>query len=936
MPVIDHRDYRDFERLRYWQGQTLRSRDFRDQRRFDGRRRQLHNRALHGADGVSFGLGVTRHNDPVLYEVSCGLAYDCSGREIVLQQPRRIGPPSEPSWLIARLRPTSTESSCCAPSDPGCLPEDARLLDRDVELVWDPIGSIVHVNGVALASVTLEGFDTSFRPRQARPLARPRQARGQTVRGNTPWEPWAIDEPDGQGGTRKKVVGVETHIDTSAAGFTSTPCYFASVESPAWDLATAEFAPAFFPHVADPAADKFTFRLLMVETARRRYSAAFGTGRVKKTSRGVGDRLLVDVDDAGAFQKGDMIALLRPRAHSIIRVEQAQGVELTLSAALEADAAVAGTTVLAVGNMPRVALVSQVMPADPAVLATFTSLAPVKKNDVLLHTSNSAITVVDSIQQGKLSISHPFAGWNASDPLRVARQSGAVEVKSASLSADGLRLLLELKPATHAIDETLTIALLDAQKAPFAAPRTVIKRTGANIEVQPPLPAADIAGLKRVALFSADIAIQLLQPKNPGMVVKVDSTGPFAEGDFVAAADATSVITTVEEITGPKELVLGAPLPLKPGSNLVAANWRTATTVNGVGVTGPDDVLVGRENTAPLGSFVVRRVGNDFSSPSVVKNASGTTLTLALPIAGLARLDTLAVGVFPRVATVMAQQAQEEQLQVVEADALVTGDIVAVLADVATRATVAQVLSASGTTVVLSESLGKLSPGQKLAVVHFRDTVLLSTVDAADDTSIEIDRDIEMRDGDIVGALTHYADNATPGLIESLQGNQLTLSVPGIVHGDGIVSADWIDGGIVGPAAVSYLSLSQLSIPSQFQPVVRLVAADGFNQPQPAVAYGFDLLSGRYVSSVVLPFLYDAAGRHVYVVPVNLASPYRYRPETLSIITTFNTDFPRAFATFAQKQGLSVSWMGCQEAFPGPSGCPAQRPQGPCAEPDSL
>ncbi len=932
MAVIDRRD---FERLRYWQGQTLRSRDYRDQSRFDARRRHLHNRALHGVDGVSFGLAVTRLSDPVWYEISCGLAYDCSGREILIQQPRRIAPPGEPSWLIARLRPASQASSCCAPSDPGCLPDDARLLDRDVELVWDPIGSIVHLNGVALASATPEGLDSGFRPRQARPLARPRLARGQTVRGNTPWEPWAIDEPDGRGGTRKRVVGVETHIDTSAAGFTSTPRYFASIDSPAWDLATAEFAPAFFPHVADPAADKFTFRLLMVETARRRYNASFGTGRVTTTTRGVGDRLLIEVDEAGAFRKGDMISLLRPRARSIVRVEHASGVELTLSAALEADAAVAGTTVLAVGNMPRMAVVSQVMPEDSAVLAAFASPGPIRKNDVLLRTADRAITVVDSVQQGKLSIGHPFAGWNASDPVMVARQSSAVDVKNASLSADGLKMLLELKPATHAIDGTLTIVLLDAQKAPFAGPRTVTKRSGANIEVEPPLTAADIAGLKRVAPFVADVTIQGLQPKNPGMVVKVDSAAPFAEGDFVAAADAASAITTVEKVTGPKELVLGAALPLKPGSVLVAADWLTATSVNGVGVTGPNDVLAGRENTAPPGSFVTRRVGNGFSSPSVVKTASGATLTLAMPIAGLARLDTLAVGVFPRVATVMAQQAQEEQVQVVEAGALVAGDHVAVLADVATRATVAQVVSASGASVVLSESLGKLSPGQKLAVVHFRDTVLLSKVDAADDTSIEIDRDVELRDGDIIGALTHYADNSTPGLIESIQGNHLTLSVPGVEHGDGIVSAGWIDGGIVGPAAVSYLSLSQLAIPSQFQPVVRLVAADGFNQSQPAVAYGFDLLSGRYVSSAVLPFLYDAAGRHVYVVPVNLASPYRYRPETLSLITTFNTDFPRAFATFAQKQGLSVSWIGCQDALPGPSGCPAQRAQEPCADPDS-
>src|SRR5262249_23851380 len=52
-------EQRDLERLRYWQGQMLRSRDFRDQAAQQAELRWWHNRALHNAYGVVAGLGVT-------------------------------------------------------------------------------------------------------------------------------------------------------------------------------------------------------------------------------------------------------------------------------------------------------------------------------------------------------------------------------------------------------------------------------------------------------------------------------------------------------------------------------------------------------------------------------------------------------------------------------------------------------------------------------------------------------------------------------------------------------------------------------------------------------------------------------------------------------------------------------------------------------------
>ena len=99
------------QRLRYWQGQALLSRDFRDQDRLDTRRRELHNRALHDLPGVvtwhpdagTFGLEVKPREGKAGFTVNCGVAYDCAGRLLVLQTAREVGPP--PASAIEHVYP---------------------------------------------------------------------------------------------------------------------------------------------------------------------------------------------------------------------------------------------------------------------------------------------------------------------------------------------------------------------------------------------------------------------------------------------------------------------------------------------------------------------------------------------------------------------------------------------------------------------------------------------------------------------------------------------------------------------------------------------------------------------------------------------------------------------------------------------------------------
>ena len=924
---------RDLERLQYWQGQTLRSRDARDQGRFDALRRQLHNRALHATSGIAFGLRVQRTAaDPRRIEVACGLAYDTRGRELILQRARTMPLPDKTSWLLLRLRATARDgASCCVPTDPGCMPDGTRLLEGEAELVWIAISPLDAPDAAVLARFDGTQLDAGFMPAQARPLAKPRLARGETVKGDTPWEPWTVEQVDGQGGIVSKVVGVQTHIDTSASGFTQTPRYVASVQAQAWNLAKAEFAPAFFAQVADPAADGFTFRLLMTEIARRRYGAWFGSARVTAATRGVADQLSIEVDDAAVFKQGDVIAQLRPRARTVVTLAAFAKSKLTLDAPLAGVQA--GSTVLAVGNLPRIATVTGVLPDDPAMVAAYTASPAVKKGDVLQRTSDGALALIDRVAAGILTVERPPANWQTTDALVVARMTEAADVKTAALSADGASLVLDLRPASHGIGVGMAIVLLDADRQPLDSTPKVTVRSGGTITVQPVPSAAEITALARVAPFAGGLTIQSLSAKSRSLV-ELDDVAPFAVGDFVAASNDASQIAVVEQVLkGKKRLGLSSALGLSVGSQLVAADWLSATTIAAFDPMQAQTVQAGRADAARVGDLVALRASADVGSPVSVTAVAGAALTLASPLVGAVRLDTLAVGRFGRVATVVAQQARQEEISIAEPGALAAGDCVMrwpASGTVAPEAAVAQVASASGTQVVLADSLGVLGVGDRIATVQWRDGVDVTSVDAAQPTQVGVVGDVTFGVRDVVGVLSHHADASNGAYVQRIDGKKLTLS-PGIANGDGIVDQGWIDGGIVGAAARARPPPAPAAFPAPWQPLVRMDSIEGLDSRTLATVYGLDLATGSFQSRAVMPFVFDAAGLHLLMFSPASTTAYRFRPETLSLITRFNSDFPGAFATFAQKQQLVVRWIGCQQEFPPPVGCPGQLPYDPCA-----
>lgn len=207
------------ERLRHWQGQMLRGRDFRDQLAFDAELRHWHNRALHSS-GVREGLGVglLLLDRRLVVRVQPGLAYDCFGRALVLDESRDVEIPGwasreRVSALLLIRHATGTGEAGLAPA----------------ELVWEPESCIEPSHGVPLARMVWEfgppSLDDELR-RPSRPLARPRFGHGATVPGATPWAAWDVES--------QWWMGLQVRVDTSAAGFTDVPCYFAWLQARDW------------------------------------------------------------------------------------------------------------------------------------------------------------------------------------------------------------------------------------------------------------------------------------------------------------------------------------------------------------------------------------------------------------------------------------------------------------------------------------------------------------------------------------------------------------------------------------------------------------------------------------------------------------------------------------------------------------------------------
>ena len=271
---------RELERAKYWQGQMLRSQDFLNTQEVEAQRRWWHNRAVHNAYGVAEGLDCTLvpAGAPTGVSVSAGVAYDVFGRELILETPLILPLASNvPQGLIGAvslLMRHKPPSHGMRPDDIGevCWSARESFASGTVEFGWKLGDRLDPADGVPVGAVYYSAGgqkipDPYFNRVSTQPLASPLLASGFTIPGATAWEPWIVGlVEDDSGDLRPNVIGVQTWIDTSAAGFSSVPCYFATLQGALWSPNTRKLVPAIFPSLADESVTGFTFRLWLQMT----------------------------------------------------------------------------------------------------------------------------------------------------------------------------------------------------------------------------------------------------------------------------------------------------------------------------------------------------------------------------------------------------------------------------------------------------------------------------------------------------------------------------------------------------------------------------------------------------------------------------------------------------------------------------------------------
>ena len=223
-------DARELERTRYWQGQMLRSGDLRQQVATDAQLRWWHNRAVHSAFGVTLGLRAwLMKRDTGAIAVEPGVAYDRFGRALILRVQRAFPLPAQLPGktlvtLVIRYReirpfPARQDSSGV------CLECGGTQAMDEVDLAWIPSATLTLDDGVPLARImgprSNPKADPEFSVLKGHALTRPYLVNGSTVAGGTEWTVQRVS---------RSVLAFDTVIDTTAAGFTRTPCYLAWLE----------------------------------------------------------------------------------------------------------------------------------------------------------------------------------------------------------------------------------------------------------------------------------------------------------------------------------------------------------------------------------------------------------------------------------------------------------------------------------------------------------------------------------------------------------------------------------------------------------------------------------------------------------------------------------------------------------------------------------
>lgn len=874
-------------RLQYWQGQRVTARDLRTLLDREEAHRAAHNRALHQSFGVSFGLEVTSRDVDV--QVACGLAYDCTGRELVLQQTRTLALPRSDRGLLFLVLLRRDDQA------------GREAVESATELRWIPAARFGVRCGVPLARVSWDAQANRYRDAadgvaklrafqapKSRALARLRMAAGTVESRRISWE------------LLPNTAGLQVRVDTRAAGFFSERVHYRACLL--WAQPNRSFAPPF-EAVTQASSTGFTFRLLLPRTGGVALDPSEGVGFVAALDHAKRSITLQTAMFQGddALIEGDVIARLTPQIDQAWPLQSITG-DVLEPRDIPGPAPFAEGDLIVAANRPRQLIVTA---RDSLVLAEFEGdlSATQPAQPILIGESASgkvAVALIAAKHAGKLWLDTTLT------TLAIGQKLVALGADRVVTSVDGQPLTFE-PPYKH--KKNVTVMVVRTKDATGASVEDLRKETVSIITgvssgvptFDPPLPV--MQGESYAFSTFADTAPSATKVEAPEPLgLEVSDTAQIAVGDLVRLTHGSLLAFVVSVEEERRRVILDAPLELE-GTTLEVADLGERSTV---------EMSFG-DGWVWLGSpALVLRPGMDLI---VVGSASTSAQKVDFVFPPYARIDNpqiqrgdvIVVPRFARRSNVVSQTGT--RLEVEDASVFTRGEFVALGTGGADLAPLSCTVIAEidGNTLQLLTALPETA-GKQLTAITARAAAVVRRRDA---DGIQVTRPSIFRAGDLLGRFTNWRD----------------ASVATRLHRNGgVYSVEaWLDG-LLPDDAVGFAAISN------GQSTLRLRRENQASLGQALRLSGPSVQTNELVTRDVL--VSDVEGKRASLSEL-AGAPFSLRPEQLSVVDQHAQRLPERFAAYALEQGVRLAWFGVQlpavqDDTSASRTCLLQHPQ-PCA-----
>ena len=741
------------------------------------------------------------------------------------------------------------------------------------QLAWIPPDRASTTQGVLLARADSAGkIDLAFHPLQSRALSRPRISSGATPPGNTPWEKIKS--------ASNEVIGLQVRIDTSAAGFTEIPLYCVSL---VWTAGRNQrFTPPYVT-IADATEDGLTARLLLQGIGQEALDVV---SDIKTVSQAEWNNPAPH--KVGTLHDDDVVARLVPRINKPDGTATALRIDGPSTPTNKLNLAAAPTSVsltnpgsVALVNLPRAPSVersTQEIEVDDA--SPFAGVTAALRRGGAV--AGSAAAIERALPNNRLLFKTPILGLVGSDHIDIVQKTATVD----TVDPDNVTITLTGNTTLSAGDILVRLSNTMESEVPVEV-------------LSVPVPKKKIIVLK--APIPSLLHGEFLGVAKPGAavsafvdIVTTTEVEQFRERDVLRAVDGSMAI--IKGIDG-NVLLLDSPLTVAAGGGTVSiGDYGAKSTVS---ETPADDKSVKVRNPAlfAIGDVVALVKGTAGQVAAVISKVTGTSggaLALDKPLTGAQAGHVVAVVRFSASSSITSIAP----LTVVDSTNFRKGDLVAMMNNPTLACGEISEIQAGGV-LVLKDKAPALVKDATLGVVFIKTVAAISDLSNTAPFFIATDSSIA-RKGWYAAHVDRWMDATDPVVLK--------VTLP-----DGTLPGDSI--------GLAALTLSQ--------PVIRFASTAEVAAFEVLFLQGADEVTRvpRQVTAIVLPPISDSNQANLFL----FATGFTLRPEEMSAVAGFSPTLADDFAAYAQLQGLSLCWVGCQIPPAQPPDCPGIPDDGPCS-----